>query len=94
MAVLLGGFGAALMFFPAPAAEADPLSIKNAGVDVAQHQNVTDLPVHKLHNMALVFPKRERSSAISFAPTSVRVGFQTVRDRPTGEVTSQSPRAK
>jgi hypothetical protein len=56
VAVILVGFGVKLIFFTAPTAEADPLSIKSVGVDVSQlHRNVKDLPVQKLHDMSLVF---------------------------------------
>src|SRR6266571_4474031 len=55
--VILVGVGVKLIFFTAPTAEADPLSIKSVGVDVSQlHQNVKNLPVQKLHDMSLVFP--------------------------------------
>jgi hypothetical protein len=57
VAVVLVGFGVKLIFFAAPTAEADPLSIKSVGVDVSQlHQNVKDLPVQKFHDMSFVFP--------------------------------------
>ncbi len=57
VAVILVGVGVKLIFFTAPTAEADPLSIKSVGVDVSQlHQNVKNLPVQKLHDMSLVFP--------------------------------------
>ena len=54
---ILVGFGVKLIFFTAPTAEADPLSIKSVRVDVSQlHQNAKNLPVQKLHDMSLVFP--------------------------------------
>ena len=57
VAVILVGVGVKLIFFTAPTAEADPLSIKSVGVDVSQlHQNAKNLPVQKLHDMSLVFP--------------------------------------
>lgn len=57
VAVILGGFGVKLIFFTAPTAEADPLSIKRVGVDVSPlHQNAKNLPVQKLHDMSFVFP--------------------------------------
>jgi hypothetical protein len=60
VAVILVGVGMKLIFFTAPTAEADPLSIKSAGVDVSQlHQNVKNLPVQNFHDMSLVFPDRD-----------------------------------
>jgi hypothetical protein len=60
VAVILVGLSAKLIFFTAPTAEADSLSIKGAGVDVSQlHQNVKNLPVQKFHDMSLVFPGRD-----------------------------------
>ena len=57
VAVILVGVGVKLIFFTAPTAEADSLSIKSVGVDVSQlHQNVKNLPVQKFHDMSLVFP--------------------------------------
>jgi hypothetical protein len=45
MAVLVGGIGVGLIFFTAPTAEADSLSIKNVSVDVSQiHQNARSVP--------------------------------------------------
>jgi len=60
VAVILVGVGVKLIFFTAPTAEADSLSIKSVGVDVSQlHQNVKNLPVQKFHDMSLVFPDGE-----------------------------------
>ena len=57
VAAIVAGFGLKLIFFTAPTAEADPLLIKSASVDVSQlHRNVKDLPVQKLHDMSFVFP--------------------------------------
>ena len=57
VAAILVGVGVKLIFFTAPTAEADPLSIKSVGVDVSQlHQNVKNLPVQKFHDMSLLFP--------------------------------------
>ncbi len=57
VAAILIGVGVKLMFFTAPTAEADALSVKSVGVDVAQlHQNTKNLSVQKLHDMSLVFP--------------------------------------
>ena len=57
VAVILVGVGVKLIFFIAPTAEAESLSIKSVGMDVSQlHQNVKNLPVQKLHDMSLVFP--------------------------------------
>jgi hypothetical protein len=57
VAVILVGVGAKLIFFTAPAAEADPLSINSVGVDVSQlQQNAKNLPVQKFQDMSLVFP--------------------------------------
>jgi hypothetical protein len=56
VAVILVGVGVKLIFFTAPTAEADPLSLKSVGVDVSQlHQNVKNLPVQKFHDMSFVF---------------------------------------
>jgi hypothetical protein len=57
VAVILVGVGMKLIFFSAPTAEADPLSIKSVGVDVSQlHHNVKNLPAQKFHDMSFVFP--------------------------------------
>ena len=57
VAVILVGFGVKLIFFTAPTAEADPLSIKRVGVDVSPlHHNAKNLPVQKLYDMSFVFP--------------------------------------
>ncbi len=57
VAVILVGVGVKLIFFTAPTAEADPLSITSVGVDVSQlHQNAENLPVQEFHDMSLVFP--------------------------------------
>ena len=57
VAVILVGVGVKLIFFTAPTAEADSLSIKRVGVDVSRlHQNVKSLPVQEFHDMSLVFP--------------------------------------
>jgi hypothetical protein len=57
VAAILVGVGVKLIFFTAPTAEADPLSIKSVGVDVSQlHQNAKNLPVQTFHDMSLVFP--------------------------------------
>jgi hypothetical protein len=56
VAVILVGIGVKLIFFTAPTAEADPLSLKSVGVDVSQlHQNLKNLPVQKFHDMSFVF---------------------------------------
>jgi hypothetical protein len=56
VAVILVGVGVKLIFFTAPTAEADTLSIKSVGVDVSQlHQKVKNLPVQKIHDMTFVF---------------------------------------
>ena len=55
-AVILVGFGVKLIFFSAPAAEADLLSVKIGSMDVSQmHQNIKKLPVEKIHDMTFVF---------------------------------------
>jgi len=60
VAALLVGISAKLIFFSAPTAEADSLSIKGAGMDVSQlHQNAKNLPVQNFHDMSLVFPDRD-----------------------------------
>ena len=56
VALILVGVGVKLIFFAAPTAEADSLSIKSVGLDISQmHQNTKSLPVHRLHDMSLVF---------------------------------------
>jgi len=56
VAAILVGVGVKLIFFTAPTAEADTLSVKSVGVDVSQlHQNVEKLPVQRFHDMSLVF---------------------------------------
>jgi hypothetical protein len=56
IAAILVGVGVKLIFFTAPAAEADTLSIRTVGVDVSQfHRNVESLPVQTFHDMSLVF---------------------------------------
>lgn len=53
VAAILVGVGVKLIFFTAPTAEADSLSIKSVSVDVSQlHQNVKNLPVQKFHDMS------------------------------------------
>jgi hypothetical protein len=55
-ALVLGGIGAKLIFFNAPTAEADSLSIKSVRVNVSRlHQSVENLPAQKWHDMSLVF---------------------------------------
>jgi len=57
VAVILVGVGVKQIFFTAPTAEAESLSIKSVGVDVSQlHRNVKNLPVQEFHDMSLVFP--------------------------------------
>jgi hypothetical protein len=62
VAAFLAATGVKLIFFNAPTAEADSLSIKSARVDVTQlhHQNAMNLPVHEFHDMSLVFPEMAR----------------------------------
>jgi hypothetical protein len=56
VALPLVGVGVTLIFFAAPTAEADSLSIKSVGLDISQmHQNTKSLAVHRLHDMSLVF---------------------------------------
>ena len=56
VAVILAGAGANLTFFSTPNAEAGWRSSKNVGLDVSQlHQNVTNLPMQKFHDMSFVF---------------------------------------
>jgi hypothetical protein len=60
VAVILVGVGLKLIFFTTPTAEADPLTIKNGGVDVSRlHQNVKNLPVQEFHDMSFVFSNDE-----------------------------------
>jgi hypothetical protein len=55
-AVILVGVGVKLFFFTPPTAEADALTTKRVGVDVAQlQQNVKNLPVQKVHDMSFAF---------------------------------------
>ena len=57
VAAILVGAGVKLIFFTAPTAEADTLSIESVGVDVSQlHRNVTNLPVQTFYDMSFVFP--------------------------------------
>jgi hypothetical protein len=57
IAVILAGVGVKLMVFTAPIAEADPLFITSAGVDVSRlQQNAKNLPVQIFQDMSLVFP--------------------------------------
>lgn len=57
VAAILVGVGVKAIFFAAPTAEADALSIKSVGVDVSQlHRNVQNLPVQTFHDMSVVFP--------------------------------------
>jgi len=57
VAAILVGVGAKLIFFAAPTAEADALSITSVDADVSQlHRNVQNLPAQKFHDMSLVFP--------------------------------------
>ena len=57
VAVILVGVGVKLIFFAAPTAEADSLSIKSASVDISLiHQNIRTPPVQKFHDMSFVFP--------------------------------------
>jgi hypothetical protein len=57
IAVVAVGVGVKLIFFAAPTAEADSLSIKSMSVNVSQmHQNIKNLPVQEFHDMSLVFP--------------------------------------
>jgi hypothetical protein len=66
VAAILIGVGVKLMLFTAPTAEADVLSVKSMGVDVAQlHRNAKNLPVQTLHDMSLVFLGGDRSDAAS-----------------------------
>lgn len=60
VAVVLVGVGVKLIFFNAPTAQADLLSIKTVGVDISQlHQNVKNFPVQKIDDMSLVFYGRD-----------------------------------
>jgi hypothetical protein len=56
IAAMLVGVGVKLIFFSAPTAEADTLSIRSVGVDVSQlHQIAKSLPVQTFRDMSLVF---------------------------------------
>ena len=59
VAVILIGFGVKLIFFSAPAAEADTHAVPSARMDVVQmltdHPHGKSLPVQKMHDMTFVF---------------------------------------
>jgi hypothetical protein len=56
VAVILVGVGLKVIFFAAPAAEADSLSIKSVSLDISRmHRNTENLPVQKIHDMSFVF---------------------------------------
>ncbi len=64
VAAILIGVGVKLMLITAPTAEADLLSVKSVGVDVAQlHPNAKNVPAQKFHDMSLVLPGGDRSDA-------------------------------
>jgi hypothetical protein len=46
-----------LIFFWAPPAEANLLSVKSVSMDISgMHRNAKNLPVQKIHDMTFVFP--------------------------------------
>ena len=56
VAVILIGFGVKLIFFWAPTAEANLLSVKSVSMDISEMQRSTkNLPVQKIHDMTFVF---------------------------------------
>jgi len=58
VAVILIGFGVKLIFFWAPTAEANLLSVKSVSMDISEMQrNAKNLPSQKFHDMTFVFPE-------------------------------------
>ena len=56
VAAILVGVGVKLIFFAAPTAVADPLSVNGARVDVSRlQQNAKSLSAQIFHDMSLVF---------------------------------------
>jgi hypothetical protein len=56
LAVVVIGAGLKMALLSTPPAEAVP-AIKSGGMDIQQmHQNITNLPVQKIHDMTFVFP--------------------------------------
>jgi hypothetical protein len=60
VSVILIGFGVKLIFFWAPTAEANLLSVKSVSMDISEVQRSTkNLPVQKIHDMTFVFSDRD-----------------------------------
>jgi len=58
VAVILIGLGVKLIFFWAPPAEANLLSVKSVSMDISEmERNAKNLPVQKIHDMTFVFPE-------------------------------------
>ena len=56
VAVILIGFSVKLIFFWAPTAEANLLSVKSVSMDISEmHRNTKNVPVQKIHDMTFVF---------------------------------------
>jgi hypothetical protein len=56
VAVFVIGVGVKLIFFSAPTAEANLLSVKSLSMDISEmHRNTKNLPVQKIHDMTFVF---------------------------------------
>ena len=56
IAVVMIGAGLKMALLSTPPAEAVP-AIKSGGLDIQQmQQNITNLPVQKIHDMTFVFP--------------------------------------
>jgi hypothetical protein len=56
LAVVVIGVGLKMALLGTPPAEAVP-AIKGGGLDIQRmHQNITNLPVQKIHDMTFVFP--------------------------------------
>jgi len=58
VAVILIGLGVKLIFFWAPPAEANLLSVKSVSMDISEmERNAKNLPVQKIHDMTFFFPE-------------------------------------
>ena len=59
VAVMLIGFGMKLLFFSAPAAEADTQAVSHDSINVIQmhidHPNKNNMPTQKMHDMTFIF---------------------------------------
>ena len=60
VAVLVVGFGASLVVFPATEAEVNRGAIRTASANtLLASQNVSSLPVEKIHDMTFVDPEKD-----------------------------------